>query len=218
MDAGQDGPLDARESWKVARQARADAQRALRTDEWPIVTAWGTAWAVAFGWTGLVAEGDPPVLGLPEWTIGLAWLLAIGGAVLFTGVYLARHSRGVGGRSEEVHRLTGWAWILSFAFAFSLVGLLDLRGPESGVVFVFTVAALYLVQAANERDRLFFGAGVWIGAVNVAAYGLMPTRYSLIMALLGAGGLLVSAVLLRRRERSPEQPERTVAPMVSHGR
>ncbi len=218
MDIGQDGTLTPEDSLEVATRARADARRALRIEEWPIVAVWGVAWAAAFGWTALTAEGDPPMIGMPDWSIGVAWLLAVGGAAVFTGSYFARHGRGIGGRSEEVGRLTGWAWMLSFTFAAVLVALLDLFGPQSGVMFVFTVSALYLVQAAYERDRFFFATGVWIGAVNVTAYGLAPTRYSLIMALLGAGGLLVAAALLRRRERSAEQRERVGSPKVSHGR
>lgn len=148
------------------------------------------------------------MLALPGWSIGLGWLVAIGGAVAFMAVYLSSRGRGMGGASVEVGRLSGWAWMLSSAAAMAIVLLLRLEGAESAVIFVFTVSALYLAQAAVERDRAWFGMGVWIGAVNVAAYAVLPERYSAVTALIGGGGLLVGAWITRRRSREAERVAR----------
>jgi hypothetical protein len=201
----EDAPPPPQESLEIIEESRARLRRVARVEEWPVVVAWGLAWVAAFGYTAGATEGAPPLLDVPGWTVGVVWLVAIGAAVVWMSVYYPTRGRGFGGASAEIGRLTGWAWSASFAAAFAIVVLLDLQGPQMSLLFVFTVSALYMGQAAHERDLLWFGLGVWLGLVNVAAFALLADRYSTTMMVAGGGGLLVGGWLARRRSRAAER-------------
>lgn len=119
---------------------------------------------------------------------------------MFSGVHGVRQSRGIGGASERLGRRIGIAWVVAFATAGPMVGLLGLDGPLSGALFVFVVAVLYMGQGAVFLDDLQFGTGVWLAVSNVGALLFGPELFNLAAAVLAGGGLLAAGLVAGRRE------------------
>lgn len=179
-----------------------DTRRALGFSEWPIYLAWGVAWAVAFTVTHLVAsEPAAPLADVPGAVIGLVWLSCLGGAVLVTCMVSARLGRGVTGTTTRIGRRLGVSWAAAMTSAGLLGDLLGLDGHQVGALFVFAVALLYVGLGTAALDDLQLAVGVWLLLVDVAALALGPRWFNLVLAVLGAGALLVAAAVAHRRDQ-----------------
>lgn len=197
---GQEQVPSPQESLQVIDATVAEARRAFGFSDAPLYVAWGVAWVALFGAFQLVAApAYAPLADLPLWVAGAVAAAAIAAASVFSAVHSARQSRGIGGASEAMGRRIGIGWFATFATATALVVLLDVDGPLTGAVFVFAAAVLYMGQGAVFTDDVQFGTGLWLAVANVVALAAGPELYSLLVAVLGGGGLLAAGMLARRR-------------------
>jgi len=196
-----DQSLTPAESLALIEATLRDTRGALGFSDWPFYLTWGIAWAVAFTFSHLVLASDQaPLADLPEGYVGLAWLVCVGGAGVVTGLVIRRAAHGVSGTTARVGRRLGLCWSAAFLGASLLAGLWELGDPDFGALFVFVVALLYLGQGAAFLDDLQLGLGVWLLAVDIAALAAGLAWFNLILAVFGAGGMLVAAGLARRAQ------------------
>lgn len=192
-------PVDPQDQLRVVFTTLEQARR-LFTPSGLVYRVWGAAWIVGFGGTyATLAYGQDGWLGLPPSSlIGAVWMLALLIASITTYVHFARFSRERQVRSPSGLR-TGLAWPAVFALlvATMLVGDFGL-GLNFGALAVYTVAVVYLFMGAAFFDDVLLGTGLWIGIVNVLslAFGVL---YSLLMAILGGGGLIAAGYIHDRR-------------------
>jgi len=201
-----DPALTPAESLALIEATQHDTRRALGFSDWPFYLIWGLAWAVAFTVTHLVTAVDSlPLARIPEAVVGFVWLVCVGGAVVATGVVIARFSRGVAGTSARIGKRLAVYWSAAFMAAGQLGALLGLEGYQFGALFVFVVALLYLGQGAAFLDDLQLGVGVWLLVVDTVALALGPNWFNLVLAVFGAGAFLVVAAFGRRSEQRAGQ-------------
>jgi len=196
-----DRTLTPAESLALIESTLRDTRHALGVSEWPFYLIWGTAWAMAFTFAHLVYGGDgAPLADIPEGSVGLVWLVCVGIATGVTGLVIRRYARGVAGTTARVGKRLGLCWFVAYSGAAALAGLLELDGPGFGALFVFVTALLYLGQGAAFLDDVQLGTGVWLLAVDVVALAAGPDWFNLLLAVFGAGGMLVAAVLAHRAQ------------------
>lgn len=206
-DTGDREPTPA-ESLALIDATLRQTRGALGLSEWPFYLIWGLAWGVAFTLTHLVTSSPgAPLAHLPVTVLGLVWPICIGAAIAATGWVAARTSRGVGGTSARVGRRLAVSWAASFPAAVAIGGLLGLSGHEFGALLVLVAALLYVGQGAAFLDDLQLGTGLWLLVVDVVALALGPARFNLVLAVFGAGGLLVAAALARRGSQRAERAD-----------
>ncbi|QBI20172.1 hypothetical protein ER308_11755 [Egibacter rhizosphaerae] len=206
-----EAPPSPEESLALIDATDARARRELGGREAPIWYVWGLAWLLAFGVSYLAAEPPAPLGGLPDLVLALLWPAAIGGGIAFQSIYIARHTRGRGGRTVRQESRVGFAYGAAIVLTAALIPMLDLLPENPGddpvvlwdaaMLFVFTLAVLFLVIGAYENDRLWTGSGLWLGAVNVLAALAFPDHYGALLAVLGGGGFVVGGVLRDLRFR-----------------
>jgi len=190
------------ESLAVIENTLRETRRALGFSDWPFYLVWGAAWAVAFTATHLARSSETaPLAGLSDAGVGLLWIACIGAAVVATGVVAAHASHGVVGTTVRIGRRLAISWAAAFAAAGPLGGLLGLEDHEFGAFFVFVVALLYVGQGAAFLDDLQLGVGVWLLAVDVLALAAGPEWFNLVLAVFGAGAMLIAAAVARHSEQ-----------------
>lgn len=196
-----DQSLTPAESLALIEATLRDTRGALGFSDWPFYLTWGIAWAVAFTFAQLVYGGaGAPLADVPEGYVGLVWMVCVGVAIVVTGLVIRGFARGVAGTTARVGRRLGVCWFAAFTGAGVLAGLLELGDPQLPALFVFVTALLYLGQGAAFLDDLQLGLGVWLIAVDVVALAAGIEWFNLLLAVLGAGALLVAAVLARRAQ------------------
>lgn len=175
------------ESLDVIRQTLIRARRKLLSPDGPVYKVWGLAWAIAFGGThALWLNGGQSIAGWgPGPLTGLLWSIAGTVAGIFTYVHYASQKV-----SSPVGARFGWVWPVALGLGMLLTQALGLPGYAIGVMSVYTVALLYIAMGAAFFDNLQLATGLWIGVANVIGTWMGPETYSLVMALLGGGGLL----------------------------
>jgi len=70
-----------------------------------------------------------------------------------------------------------------------------------GSLPVLITAILYMSGGAVWRDRHQFGFGVWLSVINGVGLLAGPGWHSLVISVLGGGGMLATAAYLRARRR-----------------
>jgi hypothetical protein len=149
---------------------------------------------VLFGGIALVAALTLE-LGAPERVLAL-WIVAAPAGIVATSIYYGRRTHRTGlGAPPLPFILTG----LGIAVGASLLGWLGHDSPIGYAGPLLVIGAGYLIFAWLERSRL---AGAFAVALVVAAVGLYLIHplhgFSLSMAFLGLGSLLVGAWNLRQ--------------------
>lgn len=202
----EDRELGPAESLVLIDATLRDARRALLVAEWPFYLIWGLAWGPAFTVTHLAESSDrAPLAVLPDAAIGIVWLGCVAAAIAASAVVVGRGSRGVSGTSTRRGRRLGLSWFAAFAAATPLAHLLGLEDHQVGALFVFVVGLLYVGQGAAFLDDLLLGVGVWLLTVDVIALALGRAWFNLVLAVFGAGALLVAAAVARRAARPTRQ-------------
>lgn len=189
-----------------AQQARVATE--LDVDARLLYGVWGVAWLVGFG-AQAATSGDDPLLPLSRGVAITALVLLLIGAMVVTGVHVARATRGVRGRSGTTGAMYGAAWMLSFAaLPVVMTGVDRLGAPEPVLDLLWTtlpcllVGVLYVMGAAVWQDKLGFGLGVWIIVVTaLGSLAGLPALY-VVMSLAGGGGFLVAALWFAVRRPS----------------
>jgi hypothetical protein len=206
---GDDAPPSVAEAHRLISSERTAMAR--RTFAQPSVyyVTWGLVWLVGFGLTFLQYGLDGrAIVVMPGAFAGVTFgTLLVAGAVV-TVVVSARSRGRIAGASNERGVMYGLAWGLAFAMVWVVAGRFSGSLPpvEVGLLWAAlstgVVGAMYACGAAIWRDRPMFALGVWVSAVNVAGVVAGPGWHSLLMSVAGGGGLLVTGVVMRVRDRS----------------
>lgn len=199
-DVDEDAPLSPKASLALIAEERHAAHRRLDVDSAIFLVPWGVAWLVGYGLLFLRFGPDDRVLvSMPEWLplTGLFTLLVAAGIV--SGIGLSRATRGLAGESAERGSMYGWSWFVAFV-GFGILGTRfeeflpdDQFGLLMGALPVLITGILYMSGGAVWRDRRQFAFGVWLSAINAAGVLAGPGWHSLVVALLGGGGMLAAA-------------------------
>ncbi|GAB3156120.1 hypothetical protein GCM10027290_53440 [Micromonospora sonneratiae] len=199
-------PADAASALRLIEEQQARAARQLNPDprlfHWP----WGVAWLVGFGLLFLRFGPDGRVfVDLPRWlplTV-LFVLLALAGTI--SSVAGARAYGQVSGESSRRGGWYGSAWFLGYASLMAVnlkvAGLLpeDLQGLLWSATAVGLTGVLHLAGGAIWLDRDMFLLGAWILVLNIAGTLAGAGWHSLVIAIGGGGGLLVTGTVARLR-------------------
>ena len=192
-------PLSPEASLRLIDAQRERAHRQLDLDPSVFLVPWGLAWLIGYGLFFLRYGPDERVLvSMPGW-LPLATLLAL--------LVAAGASSGVAGESAERGAMYGWSWALAFAGFGVLSSRFEAYLPEAqfgllmGSLPVLITAILYMSGGAVWRDRHQFGFGVWLSVINGMGLLAGPGWHSLVISVLGGGGMLASAAYLRARRR-----------------
>lgn len=198
------GDLSPAESLALIEQEQGRVERTLGPNVVLIYAVWGAAWALGFAGLYLGYRDVVPLL-----AAGLLFFVLLVSAMVVTGVHIARATRGVRGISSEVGAMVGWNWLLGFACVGAILGGLDrvgtteeqsaLLGPALSLL---VVGLLYLGSGAVWRDRVQYGLGIWILAIDaVSVFAGVPGNY-LLLSLAGGGGFLAAAAWFAVRRRA----------------
>lgn len=189
-----------------AQQARVVTE--LDVDARLLYGAWGTAWLLGFGALA-AASGVDPLLPVGRGVALVALFVLLAGAMVLTGVQVARATRGVRGPSGTSGAMYGGAWLLAFAsLPVVMAGVERIGAPTQVLDLLWTtlpcllVGALYVMGAAVWQDKLQFGLGAWIIVVTgLGSLAGLPAMY-VVMSLAGGGGFLVAALWFAIRGRA----------------
>jgi hypothetical protein len=197
----------------AATLALIEAQRATaerRLNPHPIVWygPWGTAWLLGFGLLFLRFGPDGKVfVDMPEWLPLVVLYASLVGALVVSTLFASRAFKHVRGESARQGTMYGLAWALTFAGIGTTTGVFadrlpdDLGGMLWGSVSVAAVGTMHMAGAAIWRDLMMFILGAWITVVNIAGVLAGPGWHSLLIAVLGGGGMLGTGVVLWLRSR-----------------
>ena len=201
-----DEPLSPEASLALIVEQQQVTQRRLDIDPAIFLVPWGVAWLVGYGLLFLrYGPDDRVLLSMPGWLplLTLYALLVAAGAISGVAGFKATH--GIAGESAERGTMYGWSWFLAFAG----FGVLSSRfepylppaqfGLLMGSLPVFITGILYMSGGAVWRDRHQFGFGVWLSVINAGGLLAGPGWHSLVVSLLGGGGMLASAAYQRSR-------------------
>jgi hypothetical protein len=201
-----DGPLDPAESLRLIERERAQTERSLTPDPRIFMWPWGFAWLIGFAVFFLRFGPDGRIfVPLPEWLpLTLLATLLIGAGV-FTGVVGARSGRWISGPSRRQGAQYGITWMVAFTSLSAVLSRVSYLLPEPQLNLLWagaTVAltgALHMVGGVVYRDNSLFYLGLGVCVVNVAGVIAGPGWHSLIVAVLGGGGMLVAGAISRAR-------------------
>jgi len=214
-----DSPLSPEASLALIAEEQLAAHRRLDVDPAVFLVPWGLAWLVGYGLLFLRRGPDERVLvSMPEW-VPLAVLYAcLVAAGIISSVALSRATRGVAGESAERGAMYGWSWFVAFAGFVVLGSHFEEFLPEAefgllmGALPVFITGILYMSGGAVWRDRSQFGFGVWLVAIDAFGVVAGPGWHSLVVSVLGGGGMLATAAFDRLRSQSPTTPASPASP------
>lgn len=203
-----DEALSPEASLALIDEQRDEAHRRLDIDPSIFLVPWGVAWLVGYGLLFLRFGPDERVLvSMPEWVPIASLFTLLAGAGITSGIAAHRAIRGIAGESAERGTMYGWSWALAFC-GFGVIGSRFeeyLPDPQFGLLMgslpVLITAILYMSGGAVWRDRQQFGFGVWLSAINAAGVLAGPGWHSLVISLLGGGGMLASAAYQRSLRR-----------------
>lgn len=199
------GALSPAESLALIEQEQGRVERTLEPNVVLIYAVWGTSWALGFAGLYFGYREVIPLL-----AAGLLFFVLQVSAMVVTGVHIARATRGVRGISSEVGVMVGWSWLLGFGCVGAIFGGLDRVGitEEQGALLgpalsLLVVGLLYLGSGAVWRDRVQYGLGIWILAIDaVSVFAGVPGNY-LLLSLAGGGFLVAAAWFAARRRAVP---------------
>jgi len=199
------GPIDPAASLDALESQQRRTVRGLTPSPLGLYLPWGLGYVVAFGAAWLASGPDAVVSG----TVA-AVLIAVAALIPLVGsaVTLSRSGRGLAGPSRRVGAMYGWSWILGFV-ALTLINLrLSAAGlPPETMSLLWSGDALVLVGVLFLAGGLLWPGsgqyvlGVWILVSAVVAVLVGYPSNFLVLALLGGGGLVVTAVVMHHRLR-----------------
>lgn len=170
-----------------------------------LFATWGVAFLIAYGalYVGYSEAAQTP----RGWSM-LVLAACVVGAMVFTGVHIARRTAGIRGHSARVGAMYGWAWVLCFLFASVIFGAVAAAGAPplalsilTNAVSLLIVAALYMAGGAIWQEWRMFVLGAWFAVIGSVAAIVAPPNGYLVQAIAGGGGFLVAAAAARVIER-----------------
>jgi hypothetical protein len=201
-DTDDHPPASPADSMRLIAEERATAARELVPDirllSWP----WGIAWLVGFGLLFLrFGPNDRVFVPMPEWLpLAVLFTLLVVAAVISATVS-GRAGRQTAGRSSYQGLLFGVSWPIAFATTFTIAVRFSDRLPDDEVgllwasLAVAVTGVLYLAGGAIWSARAMYLMGVWLLAINAAGVIIGPGWHSLIIAVGGGVGLIVSGAI-----------------------
>jgi hypothetical protein len=144
---------------------------------------------------------------LPEWLPLTLLFVLLFAASVASGYLAGRTFRHLHGRSSVQGAMYGFAWFIAFMGMGVTLSRFDnvLSGPDLGLLWA-TVAvgltgALHMAGGAIWEDRMHFGLGVWITAINMVGTALGPGWHSLVISLAGGAVMLALGLVIWLRGR-----------------
>jgi hypothetical protein len=144
---------------------------------------------------------------LPEWLPLTLLFVLLFAAAAVSAYFAGRTFRHLHGRSSVQGAMYGFAWFIAFMGMGVTLTRFDnaLSGPDLGLLWA-TVAvgltgALHMAGGAIWEDRMLFGLGVWLIAINMVGTVLGPGWHSLVISLAGGAVMLALGLALWLREQ-----------------
>ncbi|MEV7229627.1 MULTISPECIES: transporter [Polymorphospora] len=198
-------PPDPVAALRLIERQRAEAIRRFSPDprlyHWP----WGLAWLIVFGLFFLrYGPGGRTFVAMPDWLPLAVLAVAMIAVTVFTAVTSSRTYSQISGESARRGAWYGYAWFVGFAGLFATLARVtpalppDLRTLAWSAAPVALTGVLYLAGGAVWLDRNLFVLGAWISGSNIVGVVAGPGWHSLVTALAGGGGMLVTGWLLHR--------------------
>jgi hypothetical protein len=192
-------PVDPAESLRLIEQERAQTERVLTPDPRLLLWPWGIAWGIGFTVYFLrFGPHDRVFVDMPGWLPLTVLMTLIVAAGVITGIGGARAGRYVTGPTSQQGAMYGITWFVAY-FGVSVVlsqvsnGLsVDQANMLWAGVMVAVTGALHMAGGAIFSNRDLFVLGAWTSLINVAGVLAGPGWHSLILAVLGGGGMLVA--------------------------
>lgn len=193
-------PSEAAETLRDITAVQTHSQRAYAYREAsPHLLIWGVLWAVGYGLTAaLPRHGD--AIWIAVITIGFL----AGYAVSFRAA--VRRDTQAGTPLAEARRRAAaklvWTfnaiWFIAAMFvAASLAVMSPVNGRQIGAFIPLVLAAAYAVMGL-WLGRRFTIAGAVLAALTLGGFFLLPVYFSLWMAVVGGGALILGGLWLRR--------------------
>jgi hypothetical protein len=196
-------PASPAETLRVIEQQRAATERKLQPHPLTFMGPWGTAWLAGYGLMFLrFGPGGRTFVDMPQWLPLASLFILLAAAAAVSGTLSARKFRHVHGPSSVQGAMYGFAWFIAFlgmsVTISRFTGLLD--DPQLGLLWstaaVGLTGALHMAGGAVWQDRMLFGLGVWLTAINMVGTVLGPGWHSLVMSLAGGGAMLLLGLAL----------------------
>lgn len=197
------------EALAAIKASQENVRQQTRVSSTALFTVWGFAFLIAYTalYFGYSEEAQMP----QGWSM-LVLAVCVVGAIVFTGVHIARRTRGIRGQSSRVGAMYGFSWVFCFMFASVIFGAVGAAGASPLVMSILTnavslliVAALYMAGGALWQEWRMFALGAWFAVVGSVAVFVMPPNGYLVQAIAGGGGFLAAAITAtiveRRRAR-----------------
>lgn len=210
VEFDEDAPLSPEASLALIAEEQRAVHRRLDVDAAMFLGPWGVAWLVGYGLLFLrFGPDDREFVPMPSWLpLAVLYCLLVAAGIV-SGIALFRATRGVAGGSAERGAMYGWSWFVAFA-GFGILGSrFEEFLPEAqfgllmGALPVFITGILYMSGGAVWHNRAQFAFGVWLSAVNAVGVIAGPGWHSLVVSVLGGGGMLATAAYDRLRRRAP---------------
>jgi hypothetical protein len=209
-------PVDPAESLRLIEHERAETALNITPDPRGLLWPWGFAWVLGFGVYFLRFGPDDRVfVDLPSWlplTLLLVLFLAAGA---FTGWFGARISRTISGPSSRQGAMYGITWSVAYAGMSLVLSTTNGLLPDAQATMLWAGAmvalagAMHMAGGAIWNDRNLFLLGAWTSVVNIAGILAGSGWQSLILAVLGGGGMIaVGTVQWLRLRRLANQGHR----------
>ena len=193
----------------MIEEQRAAAARLVNPDPRIYYWPWGFAWLISFTAFFLRYGPDGRVfVDLPEWLPFALLVTSILAAGAVAAVGTARAYRYIAGDSSRRGLYYGLSWSIGFASLFTVVGRIadyvpdDLQGILWAGIAVGLTGVLHMAGGAIFLDRNLFALGLWVSVINLAGVFAGPGWHSLVVAVLGGGGMIVAGSVLARRQRA----------------
>ena len=208
MESTESGQLDPRAALELIAATRNRAKRALEVNGALLYGAWGFAWLIGYTVVWLSVRGQP------RYHTPSAWVFVVMGACMAAALVISlttigRAMHGVTGLSSASGKLYGWAWAISFACLFFVIGGLGHAGASEEVIGLlasagpaFVVSIMYLVSGALWNNRTMFVVGGWLAVTSAIGVSFGAVTFDLLMAIAGGGGFLVAALYEARTMQS----------------
>jgi hypothetical protein len=199
-------PMDPAESLRLIERERAEAERNLTPDPRIFLWPWGFAWLVSFTLLFLRFGPDGRVfVDMPEWVPMTVLAVSMISAGAFTGVAGTRSGRWISGPSRRQGAFYGITWSVAFFGLSTVLGRVSQFVPDGEVnllwagAMVALTGALHMAGGAIYNDKTIFLLGVSISAINVVGVFAGPGWHSLLLAVLGGGGMVAVGAYAKAR-------------------
>ena len=193
---------DPAESLRLIQHERANLERELTPDPRLMLWPWGFAWLIGFSAYFLrFGPGGRVFVDLPEWLPLVLLMASILTAGVITGVAGGRSSRQLTGPSNRQGLMYGLTWSVSFFGLAIVFSRFSAVLPDNqlnllwGGGMVALTGALHMAGGAIWNDRNLFVLGAWTSLINIAGVIAGPGWHSLIVAIGGGGGMIVTGLI-----------------------